>query len=351
MERWLPAGAIDALRREVGPDLEHERLMTAVQSKCFAPLVTGEALDQTMAESRPDVMLGLCFLGLEALVIRYRYRMPVAILTPCIHDVSRQEYCRALVARLLNLSAGVNELVTLIQASGDAPRSLNDLADLLLACPELALYPRAFDLPDAERDPRVRHVGTGQPALRREAPGEWNGFDATRPLIYASLGSRPSDYGPAATRLFQAVIDAISPNSGWQLLASVGSGNGGPTVSADARHIRIAAWTPQVEALGRASVMVTHGGMGAVNECLMAGVPMVVCPLARDQHQNAARIVHHGLGLAADAATVSPGGLRELIGRVLADRGFAARVAAMRARCQESNVEDGVVMIESLMRS
>ena len=68
--------------------------------------------------------------------------------------------------------------------------------------------------------------------------------------------------------------------------------------------------------------MITHGGPGSVRECVLAGVPMVLCPIAFDQRGTAARAVFHGLGVRADVDRLEPESLRAMIRRVLEDPAY-----------------------------
>ena len=49
-------------------------------------------------------------------------------------------------------------------------------------------------------------------------------------------------------------------------------------------------------------MMITHGGMNSITECIFRQIPMLVYPLNRnwDQPGNAARIVFHGLGMSGN---------------------------------------------------
>jgi UDP:flavonoid glycosyltransferase YjiC (YdhE family) len=49
--------------------------------------------------------------------------------------------------------------------------------------------------------------------------------------------------------------------------------------------------------LPRASAIVHHGGIGTVACAIAAGIPQLVCPLAYDQFDNAARVERLGLGM------------------------------------------------------
>jgi UDP:flavonoid glycosyltransferase YjiC (YdhE family) len=54
-------------------------------------------------------------------------------------------------------------------------------------------------------------------------------------------------------------------------------------------------YTP--ESFRNYDVICNHGGVGVLYTAMMAGVPQLILPHDYDQHDNAARIVHHGLGL------------------------------------------------------
>jgi UDP:flavonoid glycosyltransferase YjiC (YdhE family) len=82
--------------------------------------------------------------------------------------------------------------------------------------------------------------------------------------------------------------------------------------------------------------VITHGGHGTVLKALIAGVPLVLVPLGRDQPDNAARVIHAGAGIRLRKNT-STAALRTAIARVTDDphyrtaaRRMAARLAAER---------------------
>jgi zeaxanthin glucosyltransferase len=94
-------------------------------------------------------------------------------------------------------------------------------------------------------------------------------------------------------------------------------------------------WAPQIEVLKRATMMITHGGLGAVKECIVCAVPMLVVPFRWDQPHNAARVVFHGLGARCESSAISFGRLSQLIDAVIADREIRKRVEEMSRRFNE----------------
>lgn len=59
---------------------------------------------------------------------------------------------------------------------------------------------------------------------------------------------------------------------------------------------------PQMDILKHCDLMITHGGMNSIAECIWNGVPMLVFPLSLkwDQPGNSAKVVYHGLGIRGD---------------------------------------------------
>ncbi|WP_413249320.1 glycosyltransferase [Sinomonas flava] len=93
-------------------------------------------------------------------------------------------------------------------------------------------------------------------------------------------------------------------------------------------NVRVERFIPHGPILERAAVAVTHGGMGATQKALAAGVPCVVVPFGRDQLEVAARVVHSGAGVRIAKGKLSPERLREAVHRAVGLADGARRVAA-----------------------
>ena len=74
-------------------------------------------------------------------------------------------------------------------------------------------------------------------------------------------------------------------------------------------------WLPQNDLLGHKDIeaFVSHVGHNSLYESAYHGVPVVAFPLFADQHSNAKKIVHIGLGLAVDHQTSNAEQLYETI--------------------------------------
>ena len=74
-------------------------------------------------------------------------------------------------------------------------------------------------------------------------------------------------------------------------------------------------WLPQNDLLAHKDIkaFVSHVGHNSLYESAYHGVPVVAFPLFADQHGNAKKIVHFGLGLSVDHQTTNVQELFETI--------------------------------------
>jgi MGT family glycosyltransferase len=78
-------------------------------------------------------------------------------------------------------------------------------------------------------------------------------------------------------------------------------------------NARLERFLPHSLVLAKASCVVTHGGMGATQKALAAGVPVVVVPFGRDQLEVARRVELSGAGVRLPRAKLSPQRLRDAV--------------------------------------
>jgi MGT family glycosyltransferase len=90
---------------------------------------------------------------------------------------------------------------------------------------------------------------------------------------------------------------------------------------------RVEQFVPHTPVLARAEVAVTHGGMGATQKALANGVPVVVVPFGRDQHEVGRRAEAAGIGVYLPRRRLSPTALREAAVQARALRPAAQRFA------------------------
>jgi len=331
-----------------------EALSLETHADWFGQLVRGEALDGVMRRLEPDLVLMLSLFCAEALAIQCRYRLPVVLMTAFCRPAAypRADLVERLVIdRLMRLNASdIEATLELATAAGHRFRSFKDLAALVLRMPELVIMPRAVELPELAGDPNVAYAGTGVDLYRREEPFPWSEIAAGRYLVYCSLGSQCEHRPEVARRFFHAVLGAAAAHREWQVILTVGRGFDPAELGPPPANVHLGRWVPQLDVLGRADLMVTHGGTGTVKECILLGVPMVVLPLMRDQFDMAERVAFHRLGLTGRLAEITAETLGALIAAAAADGGLKERVAAMGERFREEDRSTaGIDVIEAAL--
>jgi zeaxanthin glucosyltransferase len=214
-------------------------------------------------------------------------------------------------------------------ASGSSPSSLNVI--------ELILCPRDLDFSRVSTDGRTRYHIEPSVDLEREEPDFfWGNIDDDRPLIYCSLGSQSSVAKDERKKLLQAVLGAMAVRQDCRMVLSIGTRLTAADFRSPPPNVMLVNWAPQLTVLRKASVMINHGGLGTVKECILCGVPMIIFPLLNDQPMNAARVVYHGLGLRGDMRHASVEGILSSIRRLESDDSYKTRIEAMRDRFLEA---------------
>ena len=220
----------------------------------------------------------------------------------------------------------------------------------LMSTPQLVTCPREFEFNHEATDNRALYYIECAVDLDRETrPFDWSRMDESLPLVYCTLGSQAHLY-PESREVLRAVVEALRSRPDLQLILSVGKHLDPAFLEAPPPNALVVNWAPQLEILRRAFVMITHGGMGTLKECILFGVPMIVFPMSREQPMGAARVVYHGLGVRGDMKRVTAEGLRAMIEKVERNPAYAERARAMGAKFREAEEsERGVKIVEKIL--
>jgi rhamnosyltransferase subunit B len=89
-------------------------------------------------------------------------------------------------------------------------------------------------------------------------------------------------------------------------------------------------YVPLRRLLPQLALLAHHGGIGTTAECLRAGTPQLVVPLAHDQFDNAARVTALGVGASLPASRLADARLEKALGALLDD-------PALARRCRETS--------------
>jgi zeaxanthin glucosyltransferase len=213
--------------------------------------------------------------------------------------------------------------------------------------PELVFCARELDFPRPER--AGRHYVESLDLARNEPAFDFARLPADKPLVYCALGGQL--YRASETPAFlKRVVGAFATRPELTLVLATGRHVRAEELAPCPANVIVVERAPQLGLLSRARLMITHGGLGSVKECVAHGVPMLVFPLDIDQPGNAARVVHHGLGLAGAVAETSEARLLAMVDQVLGEPSFVARCLAMqKALLALEQAEPGASLVEGFL--
>jgi len=201
--------------------------------------------------------------------------------------------------------------------------ALDDPEDISLVAPLLIHFTaEPFEYP-REWPRNVRSVG---PALwEPPAPEpEWLAAEE-RPIVLVTASTEFQD----DAKLIRVALEAFADRPYVIVATSAAHDPGDFDVPANARVER---YLPHGPLLRRASVVISHGGMGTTQKAMAAGVPVCVVPFMRDQFEVARRVEYCGGGTMLRSKRLRPDRLRAAVEGAIACRPGAERVGDAFAR-------------------
>lgn len=197
--------------------------------------------------------------------------------------------------------------------------------------PEVVLWAREMDLPRSlPLRLEVRYAGPCASLERQEPPFDAPEVPSGGRLVLASLGTVDPLGDPRTLRFLGHLAEAFRQRPGDILVLATGRELPPEVRSSWPPNVHPRPYVPQVAALRRASLFITHGGASSLKEAVLLGVPVLVYPRRADQPGNAARAVFHRLGLAGDPGRDRAADVLRKMDRILGDPAFTAGVLEMR---------------------
>jgi MGT family glycosyltransferase len=204
-------------------------------------------------------------------------------------------------------------------------------ADRVLVCSS-----PSYDFGSGSVPANVRYVGPQLDDDPGEGSGEWRAGEPGQPLVLVGLSSTVM----RQEALLQRAADALGQA---QVRGLVTTGPAvDPAVISAPPDVTVTRWVRHADVLPHCSAVITHGGHGTVMKALIAGVPLIVVPLGRDQPDNAARVVHAGAGIRLPK-NASADALRAAISRIIEDPRYRAAARTMAARLAAERDDNLVV--------
>jgi MGT family glycosyltransferase len=291
----------------------------------------------------PSAMFGAEVAGVRAVIVMHGpYMIPRADvpplgtgLMPAKGPLGRLRDRSAAAVALAVFRSGMPALNRARAEAGLPPvRDLPDLmgrADRVLVCSS-----PSYDFGSGSVPANVRYVGPQLDDHPSEGSADrWAGPPG-QPLVLVGLSSTVM----RQEGLLQRAADALGQ---LQVRGLVTTGPAvDPAVISAPQKVTVTRWVRHADVLPHCSAVITHGGHGTVMKALIAGVPLILVPLGRDQPDNAARVVHAGAGIRL-RKNASAGPLRAAITRVIADPRYRAAADVMAARLAAERVDNLVV--------
>jgi UDP:flavonoid glycosyltransferase YjiC (YdhE family) len=190
----------------------------------------------------------------------------------------------------------------------------------------VATFPQ-LEYPRSEAQPWMRVTG---PLLWEQPFGPVESPPGSDPLVLVA----PSTSQDPEHRLLRAALTGLAGEKVRVLGALNHRMPPRPLPTPD--NARLVDWVSYAQTMPHCQAVVCHAGHGTLARALSCGVPVVACPHAGDQAENAARVRWAGLGVSLPRRFDTPRGVRLAVRRLLSDRRYAARAAAI-ARWAEHN--------------
>jgi MGT family glycosyltransferase len=203
----------------------------------------------------------------------------------------------------------------------------------------------AFDFHSPTPSPQLIYAGAAldDPDWTEPWTSPWRPDDA-RPLVLVGFSTTFQNQTDALRR----VIDAVGSLDVRAVVTT------GPSIDPSSltapSNVHVCRSAPHGALMQEAAAVVTHAGHGTVIRALAAGVPLVCMPMGRDQNENAARVVYHGVGLRLSPAAASSK-IRDAIRTAIETPGYRERARALGEQIvRDARESPAVRVLEELTR-
>ena len=233
----------------------------------------------------------------------------------------------------------------------------------LNSMPELILSPKALDFPHRKVRKNQIYLGPTVDIERSECHcPDYDYIISTikkekekeKIIIYCSLGTISSLHTKHSKSFLEKVINLIKHKKKYFLIVSVGAEAEPSEFDFVESEVLIYKKVPQIGVLKMSDLMITHGGMQSITECILVGVPMIVYPLNSvwDQNGNSSRVVYHQLGLRGSIERDEPNEILTKISQVCYDPLYKLNINKMKNKFLEANdFEEGMKMVSSMVNA
>lgn len=221
--------------------------------------------------------------------------------------------------------------------------------------PELIMSPEEFDFPHKPA-PNQSYGGPSLLRYRNDKQADVTFSNpykkSDNPLIFCALGSLSFRY-KGIERFYKRLIEVFQRHNEYNLILCVDNdGLREKLKGTTAPNISLFKKVPQLALLPDVDLMINHGGMNSITECILNEVPMLIYPGTRqlDQVGNSARVVYHGIGLRGQLKYDGTKSITNKIQKILANPEYKKNLASMKNKIyQRKNFSKGLDLVASLL--
>lgn len=217
--------------------------------------------------------------------------------------------------------------------------------------PEIITSPKPLDFPWVENHGSIYFFPKGGNCFQQENY-DWK-FDTffktidyyklnELKIIFCSLGSISHVHNRNCEAFFKKVINVANESRNFILVISAGTF--AEKLRAHhklSKYIFLFEYVPQYKLLQECDLMINHGGMQSILECIWSETPMICFPLNSkwDQNGNAARVLYHGIGLIGSLKKDTEIHIKKKIASVLAEIGmYKKNIRDLREEMNQTNL-------------
>jgi zeaxanthin glucosyltransferase len=173
-------------------------------------------------------------------------------------------------------------------------------------------------------------------------------------IVYASLGTQTIRYGKVTPIFFAKMLGMMAHPAleHLHMVLCIGPDLDAAELPPVPANVTVVKWISQIDMLHYASLVINHGGIGTVKECIYYGVPMIAFGVRHDQPHNAALIDHHKIGVVINIEEITIDELASKVTYVLEEEEMRYNLNKMKNIFRQIEQDQpGVRVIERLLKN
>ena len=312
------------------------------------PAILEGSLKEIMDQIRPDLFIAIHSLPLELFLIQHCFpNTKYAIFTSWLRPAQSSPLFLA-SHHFRSLEQAIKTKLMTLMGERSVATFSRRLKMQLGTINELIACPAELDFPTVRYANKVYHIDAAIRASKTNTGFmEALNIPEDKKIIYASLGSQTALFMDRAKHFFAVLIELMKSEAAanYFMILTIGREMDGQLFPSIPGKLAVRQWTPQLEVLQKADLVISHGGLGTIKECIVNQVPMIISPMIYDQLDNAQRVLFHGLGLVVDPGNADVEEMKRAILHVFSDESIAGHLARMCAIFTEKNTQNTTLQV------